>query len=204
MPVLCLAQAQEVQRVEADVLVIWIDRLTPALQTAAGPLARPRVPVEFPLAAEQECSHKLDGLWRDDWRFEPARKSPPANRQSLCSSAPRAKRPAARVLQTRVCDRAAFSPRLALSVELDRPLRLERTRWRGAVRAPPDRYERNVAFAMTAYKPPRASKRSRRQVRRCERVGGKPVRRQRPTRHARSASWSAVRQLTSGGCAVAA
>ena len=57
MPVLCLAQAQGVQRVEADVLVVSIDRLTPALQTAAGPRARPAFLSSFANRARMFTQH---------------------------------------------------------------------------------------------------------------------------------------------------
>jgi hypothetical protein len=38
LPVLCLVRAREVRRLEHDVLVVSIDRLTPALRSAAGRL----------------------------------------------------------------------------------------------------------------------------------------------------------------------
>ena len=89
LAVLCLARGRGVQRVEHDVLVVSIDRLTPALRTAAGPRVRPAFLPGSP-ATEQECSHNVDAavpLGAVNRRFEfvcPRADRPAADRRSLC------------------------------------------------------------------------------------------------------------------------
>jgi Nuclease-related domain len=64
LAVLCLARAHGVQRLERNVLVVSIDRLTPALRTAASARALPPFLSGSPLATARESSQALDAAGR--------------------------------------------------------------------------------------------------------------------------------------------
>jgi hypothetical protein len=57
LPVVCLARARRVERVEAEVLVVSIDRLAPTLRTAAGMRNRPAF---LPTSREGCAVHRGD------------------------------------------------------------------------------------------------------------------------------------------------